>query len=168
MNVEVVLCVVMPSAFDSALRGRPEQESRVRANTHAFFEELHAAQAGFFTRHNLTVGPDERNTKRLTAGMFNQLMLVGRYTADGRDLLTPQAVFDTFALHLAAEIGTEIADRIEMDEANEASIRNLAIDDATLLPRYASTIGASALTFLRDASHVIRCHVWFMVLSKNE
>ena len=147
MHAEVVGYMVMPSTFDSVMEGRPEQEKRIRANAFATTSELNAFREGFGTQQGITLGPDERDVIPVSAGLFNQLVTISRNMADGRDLRTPEAVFDTAALHLAADIGTEIADRIDIDDANQATLRGLTPDPTTGKSRYVSTIGATALTF---------------------
>jgi hypothetical protein len=145
LSVEIVGVMVMPSAFDSVMTGRPDQELRIRANALATMQELNAFREGFGTSHGIKLGPDERNEMTVPAGLFNQLFAVGRYMADGRDLRTQDAVIHSAALNLAAEIGTEIADRIEADDANQATLRGLTPDPMSGKSRYLSTFGATAL-----------------------
>lgn len=145
LSVEIVGVMVMPSAFDSVMAGRPEQEVRIRANAFATMQELNAFREGIGASYGVKLGPDERNGLVVPAGLFNQLFVVGRYMADGRDLRTPEAVIDTAALSLAAEIGTEIGDRIEADDANQATLRSLTPDPMTGKARDLSTFSATAL-----------------------
>ncbi len=147
LSVNLVGVMIMPSAFDTVVVGRRDQEVRIRANAYATMQELEWFRAGAGTQHNIKLGPDQRNALEVPAGLFNQMFVAGRYTADGRDLATPDAVVDTVALHLAAEIGTEISDRIEADDANEATLRGLTPDPLTGKSRFVSTLGATALSF---------------------
>ena len=145
MPVEIVAVMIMPSTFDSVMDGKPEQAVRIGATAFATMLELDAARDGFFNRQQILIGPDDRNETSVPAGLFNQLFVAGRYLADGRDLQTPEAVYDAVALHLAAVIGTEISDRVEAEDANQATLRGLTPDPMTGRSRYVSAMAAQAL-----------------------
>lgn len=145
LPIEVTGIMIMPSTFDSVMDGKPEEQVRLGANAAATIREIHAAQTGVLARHRVQIGPDERDQVPVPAGLFNQLFVVGRETADGLDLLSSEAVFDSIALYLAALAGTEISDRIAVEDANQASLRGLTPDPVTGLPRYISSLSAQGL-----------------------
>ncbi len=146
MQVDLVLVCIDPSAFEHVLRhNSPEQWKRVQANAYATMQEINAFMEGFGTRHQVDFGPDELNRCTLESGFAKQVIVVGRITADGRDLGSTEAVYDLVATSLAAEIGTEISDAFEMDATNELTIQGSSVDPATGSSRFLSTIGAIAL-----------------------
>lgn len=146
MPVDLVLVCIDPSAFEKVLRhNSPEQWKRVQAGAYAAMQEVYAFMEGFGTRYQVDFGPDELNRCTLESGFAKQLTVVGRITADGRDLGSTEAVYDLVATNLAAEIGTEISDAFEVDATNELTIQGSSVDPATGSSRLLSTIGANAL-----------------------
>lgn len=145
LKVDVSVILMMPSVFDSKIKGKQDELERVRANAYATLLELNAFRQGFGQQHDVTVGPTERGAVPVRPGLFNQLMIAGRFMADGRDLMVAEAAFDSLALQLGAELGTEIHDRIELDDANEATMRGMNTDPMTGASRFVSTGAATAL-----------------------
>ena len=146
MQVDLVLVCIAPSAFEKVLRhNSPEQWKRVQANAYATMQEINAFMEGFGPRYQVDFGPDELNRCTLEGGFAKQLIVVGRITADGRDLGSIEAVYDLVTTSLAAEIGTEISDAFEMDATNELTIQGSSVDPATGSSRILSTIGANTL-----------------------
>ncbi|MBX7168090.1 MAG: tubulin-like doman-containing protein [Pirellulales bacterium] len=142
--------VLAPSTFERVMVGKPDQFNRLKSNGYVTLQELHALREGFGSRVNLKLGPDERSQIPVPAGLFNELFIVGRYQANGRELPSAEAVYDSLALGVAAELGTELVDLIALDDSNQATLRELMPDPATGQARYVSTLGATALAFSAD------------------
>ncbi|TWT40854.1 Tubulin-like protein [Thalassoglobus neptunius] len=145
LNLRIVAVMLLPSAVDDVLQGKPEQETRVYANSYGTMLEIDAIQSGFGTRHQLTFGINDADSIRLPAGLFNQVFVASRNLADGRDLQSGQAVIENVALHLTAEVGTELGDSIDGDDDNNATLRGQIVDPDSGKSRGISTLNACAL-----------------------
>ena len=146
LDVEIIPVLLGASVFELELEGRSEQLARTKANTYAMVQELAAFQDGFSTRFDVALGPDQNRPLYLQAGFCDQIIWVGRKTADGRDYGSANAVYDMVANWLAAMIGTELSDTIQLEDRNDSTTGGQSIDRRTRMPRVVSTIAATCLT----------------------
>lgn len=144
-SCEITATIVLPSAFDGVLDSKPEQARRVRANCYATLLEIEAARLGVFSAAGVRLGVSPEISVPVASSVFNDVYVVGRKQANGKDIGSLQAVYSAVALHLAGIIGTEISDRIVADEQNEKSLKRLLPDPATRQPRHVGSIGAQAV-----------------------
>lgn len=147
---EIIATLIMPSAFDSVLEGKADQSTRVLANAYATLLEFEAARTGLLGREGIRLGVPVEDQCVVVPGLFNHMFLVGRYQANGKDLKTLEAVYDSVALFLAGIMRTEIADRVAADDANEVSLKRLSPDPVTKQPRHVSSLGAKAISINVD------------------
>lgn len=142
LDIDIVPICIAPSAFEFTLQGRGDQLTRIKASTFATIQELAAFQGGFSNRFDVPLGPDEVRPLHVSAGLFRDILWVERRSADGRDLGSDAAVYDTVSKWLAAMVGTELRDVFESLQNNEGQDS----DPQTQMPRIVSTLGARALT----------------------
>lgn len=145
LNVDICAYLLLPSVFENVACGSQEQHRRVYGNGSACLTEFDAFNSGFGLVNGIKLGPSESRSYSADAGMVNQTFLIGRRLADGSDLQSPDAVLDMLALHIVADCATELGDRLNVDDDNLATIRELSVDPKTGKPRSYSTIGASAV-----------------------
>ncbi len=144
-NIRVNGYYVLPNVLDGKLAGKPEEQARVRANACHTLRTIDAFDEGFGVAQDVHLGATEREMFPAPSMLHNNVYLMERFTADDRDLRNLEAVQDVVALHLAADIGTEIGDQLETADHNDVTRQNLAPDPATGRARRFSTLGASAL-----------------------
>ena len=144
-NIQVKGYYVLPNVLDGKLAGKQEEWMRVRANACHSLRVIDAFDEGFGVAQDVYLGATEADMFRAPSMLHNNLYLIERFTADDRDLRSLEAVQDVIALHLAADIGTEVGDQLETADHNDVTRQNLAPDPATGRSRRFSTLGASAL-----------------------
>ncbi len=145
LNIDINAYLLLPSVFEGVACGSREQHLRVFGNGWACLSEFDAFNSGFGMVNQIKLGSSESRSYDADAGMVNQTFLIGRQLADGSDLQSPEAVLDMVALHIVADCATELGDRLNVDDDNLATIRELSVDPKTGKPRSYSTIGASAV-----------------------
>ena len=85
-----------------------------------------------------------------SAGLFNQIYLVQRCDAAGNDFQTQEAVFDTIAQHVAADICLPVGGKLSSLQMNDVTRQSLSTCPDTKLPRHFSTLSSTALVLPRN------------------
>ncbi len=143
-EVSIRCYLTMPSVYFSKLT--QDQRQRVEANAYATLREIEYFQQGlarsekwefhYVGAHQAIPSPEV---------LFSRCYIVERRDARGADLQSPERIYDAMAMAIFSEVGLPIGQRLRSDLANQAAIDLANPDRETGLPRYYSTIGATAV-----------------------
>jgi hypothetical protein len=143
-HISVVLA--LPEVYEKAVKAKPAQFPRMLANSYATVLEKDFFQNGYAYEKGVMLAGVDDTGRPAPATLFDRIYLVERTDADGYDLGTIEAVYDTIALHVTADLGHTIGGKLESEDANEAAMQGLSPCPRTGRQRIYSTFGASALS----------------------
>ncbi len=144
-TVSVKAYYAMPSVLECELNGKSDERQRVHANTFHTLCAIDAFDDGFGSRNSVQFGSREDNLFPAPDTLHTSVFLIERKSAFGTDMQNLSNVQDVIALHVAADIGSEIGSHLEAADNNDVAQQGLAFDPIGGAMRRFSTIGAGAL-----------------------
>lgn len=138
--------LTLPDVYHEIVRGKIDEERLIKANTYATVHELHYFQTGAARRDGVRLSGVTDGGMEAPAKLFDRTYFAARTDAQGRDLGSMKAVFETIALQITAEVALTIGGKLQTGLANDAAIKGLADCPRSGQPRFYGTLGASALS----------------------
>ncbi len=145
-EAHIAAILTLPDVYEKEVGAKIGQDRRMKANSYATILEKDFFQNGYAHERGVVLGGVDESGKPAPPSLFDRIYLVERTDADGYDLGSKEAVFDTIALQVTADIGHTIGGRMASEDANEAAMAGLSACPRTGRQRIYSTFGASALS----------------------
>ena len=142
---EIAAFLTLPEVYEEKLRGKPAEYQRIMANAYTTIREIDYFEHQEAHQHQVELGGTEETRFLAPTGLFERCSFIQRVDAEGFDLGSMEAVYDTVALHIVADVGSTIGGKIAAGDANDVARTGLEVDPRTHRKRRYSTIGATAL-----------------------
>ena len=141
---DVAAFLTLADVYEERVRGRREERQRMMVNTYATIREIDSFQTSGAAVSGVELGLEE-GAVPVPELLFERTYLVERKDAEGQDLGSTEAVFDTLALHVTADVGSTVGGKMAAANANNLASSGLAPCPRTGRDRLYSTVGATAL-----------------------
>lgn len=139
--------VTMPDVHVGRVAGRIGERENLQTNAYATLRELDFFLTGTAAARKVTISRLEGPPIPAPGSLFRPFYLVERVDSRSRDLGSDDAVFDTVALAITADVATAAGDSLRSGDANNRALNGLVDCPRTSRRRLYSTLGASALRF---------------------
>jgi|GEM_PF-6389890 len=139
-NSQLMSILALPEVFDFDVRGKKDDYERMRSNAYATLRELEFFRSGDALKQVVSLGREIKTPKQ---DMLKSVSLVSRIDANGQDLRSSSAVFDSIGLYLGAFISETMQQTVMSGLCND---NPMDIDPMLTRKRNVGSIAATALS----------------------